>query len=783
MTRRLPETPPAAPGDERGAEDVPESRRLVAGDPDIAQGWIRRFVRRHGVIRTTAMTTFASISLSLLLSILLLWLRGLEINVPSLIGSVLIPAIAVPLMATWMWRVLSRLDQAEELQRREIKDRIKAELLLRTSEERFRAPFEQSKDMLFLHDFQGKIIAANRSAREELNRDSSALLKISFLDLGDKEELSQRLQDVIDSGSCGYETALRTSDGRVLVVDIDASVIDRKGNLIQAVVRDISARKEVEQTLRLAKEASEAASRLKSRFVFNVSHDLRTPLNGIIGFTEAILNESNLGRAHEHAKTILRESESLLTLLNDLLDLAKIESGKIVLEPHPLDLKLLAASAVSPFTTTSESKGVELTWTLTAGTPQVIRADQLRLRQILLNLLSNAVKFTERGAVELTIARMEEDEDEQDRLFFSVTDTGIGIDSDKQETIFRSFVQARPSSRMGGTGLGTTIARELVTLMGGEIGLLSIPDKGSTFWFTVPLEEAKGEAPLPLNPPTPPPLHQTLQHGRLLLVEDYPTNQTIARLQLEGGGHEVTLVENGAEAVQACRRGTFDLLLMDLQMPVMGGLEATREIRALAGAWKNVPIIAMTASADANTRETCLHNGMNDVIIKPLHRDELLHGVDMWLGITSKTKDLTPLETDDAEGSRENNCEAPRSSVRSVQRSPEGDDSSLDFDKALDQLGGNRPLLEATLLRFVKQTVEDLASMREHAEAGDHETLRKEAHKLRGAAAYLAAKPLAKAASALEQRAAEAGDMTAEFELFTAVFERLRRVVEEDERP
>jgi signal transduction histidine kinase/DNA-binding response OmpR family regulator len=542
------------------------------------------------------------------------------------------------------------------------------------------------------------------------------------------------LSEIIDQGSGTLEGHVQRKQGDTLLAIITATVIDRARQEIQIIIHDITEQKKIEQTLREAKEASDEANKLKSRFVFNVSHDIRTPLHGIIGFAEMVVAEKSLEKAQQHGWTILNESETLLTLINDLLDLAKIEAGKMEISPEPLDIAFFASSTVSPLINVAKNQKLELKWTLQPETPRYVEADPMRIRQILLNLIGNAIKFTEKGEIELAIGTREQ-ENGEDQLLFTVMDTGIGIDNSKQEMIFQSFTQADATTtrRYGGTGLGTTIARELVNLMEGEIGVISIPNSGSTFWFTIPLREVPAEAVPKQAPRSRGSEPLVTKKGTILLAEDYPTNQTIATLQLTNVGHEVTVVENGEDAVAICDNRRFDLILMDIQMPHMDGQEATQRIRKSSKLNAETPILALTASAETSTRDACLHAGMNDTLVKPLRRNALLEIVERWL--TRDGQAPSPLKNqtmllDEAD-------EAPSM-------------DPIDWSKALEQFGENREILEKTLTKFIKQTALDLKEMRQTLEEQELETLRKQAHRLKGAAAYLAARPISSAAAELE---------------------------------
>jgi signal transduction histidine kinase/CheY-like chemotaxis protein/HPt (histidine-containing phosphotransfer) domain-containing protein len=504
-------------------------------------------------------------------------------------------------------------------------------------------------------------------------------------------------------------------------------------------LEDISPKKLAERQLREAKEAAEEASRLKSRFLSNVSHEVRTPLNGIMGFAEAILTSTTLEAAREQSQVILRESNVLLMLVNDLLDLVKIESGKLVLEHVPTDLGQTLRELSQSAGMQARAKGLEFVATLAVDVPPRILSDPLRLRQILLNLVSNAMKFTERGGVRVSVERGPDPSRSSVRI--SVRDTGIGVPADKQQVIFESFAQADVSTtrKYGGTGLGLAIVRQLVGLMGGQLGLDSAPGQGSTFWFVIPAEPAPdGGAAGPARASTAAAAAGPVRHGHILFAEDYPTNQVIARLFLEGAGHRVTVVSNGREAVDACAHTAFDLILMDLHMPIMDGQAAAAEVRRGATPNAAVPIVALTASADAETRAACPKYGINGVLTKPFRRETLLAAVQHWLS-------QAPL------GPAGPQPPAPATHTPAPRESA----PPLDWDAAIREFGG-RAMVTGLTAQFLEHADARLAALRTAIESDARGALREAAHAIKGAAATLEAAPLAQCAAELETASATA---------------------------
>jgi PAS domain S-box-containing protein len=432
-----------------------------------------------------------------------------------------------------------------------------------------------------------------------------------------------------------------------------------------AIVRNITARRTNEQRLKddaqeleqkneeleRALTAAREATRMKSRFLANMSHEIRTPMNGVLGMTDFLLGSGLSPEQREYAESIKRSGDSLLALINDILDLSSIESGNLRLDRVEFSLRSTMEETASLFALQARAKGLEFVFSLAPGLPDGAFGDPGRLRQVLTNLLGNAIKFTERGQIGLKAEILSQTRDGI-QLKFTVHDTGIGIPAVEQGRLFDSFTQVDDSNtrKYGGTGLGLAISRQLVELLGGEIGVESEPGRGSRFWFTAGFgksarREASGARGTPAQrvaaaksqtgtaqrTPAPAQVSPAHQSMRILLAEDNEINQRITLRLLQKLGLPADAVVNGREAVEALEKRKYDLVLMDCQMPDMDGFEATAVIRSREGNGVHQTICALTANAMEGDRERCLAAGMDDYISKPVGLEKLREALDRWI--------------------------------------------------------------------------------------------------------------------------------------------------------
>lgn len=796
---------------------------------------------------------------------------------------------------------------------------------LHESEEKYRSVLESVEEGLFETNLAGNLQFFNDSFCTIHGRSRDELMGMNGQDLCTPEtraRIYETFNGLYLNGKLSKpaEFEIVGKDNEIRTVEISAGLIydgsTGKRTGFRGVIRDITEKKRAE-ALRLAKIAAETASMAKSKFLATISHEVRTPLNGIIGMTELVL-DSGLDNDQRNIVNVIRaESDSLLRILNDILDFSKIEAGMIELDETRFDLRIMIDDLCGILAQKAQRKGLEFFSYLSPDIPSQLIGDPGRLRQILVNLADNAIKFTSEGEIYFK-GEVFEDLGDKLKIYFSIKDAGIGIPEDKQAEIFQSFTQADGSitRKYGGTGLGTTISKELAELMGGEIGVESEEGKGSTFWFTVVLSKQKEQQPVQyidlsglkvlIVDPSPRSrfilmeyirswgcspveaisakealailigsleskdpfdlilteidmpemggldlakeikdmevlrripviaiasklgrrgdsesckdtgvrgyltkpikwgeLHEAVlrvfvdektgaaetlvtRHtaaegdkntGQILLADDYSTNQQVVMRHLCWAGYDVDLVDNGQQAVDACARKPYDLILMDLEMPVMDGYGAARAIRELelrseihgpdiehnrtgksrlspAGAGqdpesgnRHVPIIAMTAHTTKEYTKRCLDMGMDDYLMKPLTKKELLTMVDKWISHVPRPGPGTP---------------DPQTAITAHQGA--GEDVPINFERATQEFDGDKEFLMEVLDGFLKNVTARIGIIRNAISAGNAEVVRKEAHSIKGGASNLTANAVSKIALKLE-RIGKSGNLEGGLEL------------------
>jgi signal transduction histidine kinase/DNA-binding NarL/FixJ family response regulator len=512
------------------------------------------------------------------------------------------------------------------------------------------------------------------------------------------------------------------------------------------------------EAMRAARDEAERASRAKSEFVSRMSHELRTPLNAIIGFAELLEDEALAPEQHNYVKLINGSGKHLMELINQVLDHSKIEAGGLKLERIAFDFPAEIEAVMSIVTERATAKGLDFVASIADDLPRYVEGDPTRLRQILINLLANAVKFTERGSVELRVAR------EDGRIHFSVRDTGIGMDQAALARLFKPFSQADDSvtRKFGGTGLGLMIARDLIDAMGGELEVESAPQVGSCFWFWIPLKTAATDGPAAVStapgagdPGAALPALAHLIPGRVLLVDDNRVNQQLAAAMLERLGLAFELADNGTDCLRRLAEADYALVLMDMEMPEMDGVTATRRIRESEAEGRHLPIIAMTANALQEDRERCFAAGMDGYIPKPISLGTLKNELYRLFG--QVTPQANPTEA----------------AMTTSDDSPAGNRAA-----AIELMGDEEIFLEVAAM-FVADTPRMLDELGQALTASDWPALTRIAHTLKGLFATFAAKGGETAARQLEASARAGNPEGNCTDLATEVRRQAQRLIDE----
>lgn len=603
----------------------------------------------------------------------------------------------------------------------EIKER---EAALRRSEERLRATMDATPDCIFCVDGEGRAVDVNQAVETVFGHRRADIIGRVPVDVVIPERFRAALkeglrlyveEDKVPDGTVRHEIRGLRADGTEFPCEITISAARSTEKLLVGHLRDITERKEREREFRQAKEAAEIADRAKSDFIARMSHEIRTPMNAVIGLSSLLVDSPLDAVQKQHVDMIEKSATHLLSLINDILDFSRFEAGRFGLAVQPFDVREVADSAVAVSRGLPGAGRLTISSKLAPDVPLRLRGDVRRVNQILLNLLSNAVKFTDTGRVTLSCTLLERREGSA-RLRFAVEDTGAGIPPELRSRLFKPFEQGAEAAALPGTGtgLGLAICRQLVEFMGGSIGVDS-RSTGSTFWFELEFDlDGAGE----VTPRTDAASNRSLS---ILVAEDVTANQVLVRALLEKMGHRVEIRSDGAAALAAVKAGAFDLVLMDVQMPIMDGLEASRAIRALDGPVAKIPIVAFTAFGQPEERARALAAGANDTLAKPLRPRELASVVERMV------------------------------SSGSDQVSEAGDEEILDrtaLDELRESVGAEA--FERLVARCRQDVGESLDELEDAARSHDAARIRRAAHRLVGLFGQFGAVRAAEAAVAAE---------------------------------
>jgi PAS domain S-box-containing protein len=632
----------------------------------------------------------------------------------------------------------------------DISRRKEVEMQLQAQHRFLDSVIETIPSMVFVKDAKElRFVRVNKAGEQLTGRSASEFLGFSDKDFyppQEAEALMNLERQILANGEIEVsEEQIDTQHlGKRLVRTRKVPIVDDQGKpaYLLGISDDITEQRAAEHELALARIQAEKANQAKSDFLANMSHEIRTPMNGIIGLTELALKTKLDSQQADYLEKVNESARSLLGLLNDILDLSKIEAHRLKLESIPFDLHALLEQIDSLTSIYSRQKGIPLYIHIAKEIPQYLQGDPLRIKQILLNLVGNAFKFTQKGEINISVRLALHAQHGYIPLAFTVQDTGIGISKEQQAHLFEAFVQSDSSTTRvyGGTGLGLAITKQLVEMMDGTIQLVSTPGKGSTFTFILPLAlsnellHSEHLQQVQIQGPDPRALEE-IRGARILLVEDNKINQQVAIELLSQEGFQVDLAENGQQAIDLVQTQLYDLVLMDLQMPVMDGYQATKAIRR-DRTHDDMPILAMSANAMSHDREQCLAVGMNDHIPKPVDRKQLLSSLCKWVKPLNKQRLLEPLY--------EEKRQAKSSLLFPEQR-------AINHRAALERLGGNTELYLHLLRSFAQDQVQVVAEIRRLVNEKKGSDAERLAHSLKGMAGTIGAESLQEVAKSLEQ--------------------------------
>lgn len=640
---------------------------------------------------------------------------------------------------------------------------IQAEAVARQSSSYARSLIEASLDPLVTINAQGKITDVNQAAERVTGSSRERLIGSDFSEyFTDLQKQQRSYQQVFSAGQItDYPLVMRHVSGRFTEVLCNASVYYNDSGEVEGILvaaRDVTRQKQIESELVQAKILAESANKAKSEFLANMSHEIRTPMNAIIGLSHLALNKDISPEIRDYLEKIYSSSNSLLSILNDILDLSKLEAGRLTIDYSPFELDGVLDAIRNLFTDRAEQKPLDLIIDVAPDVPHNLVGDALRLQQVLINLLGNAIKFTERGQVALKIT-VQQIDSSQARLLFCVTDTGIGMSDHDLEKLFQPFSQVDGSitRRFGGTGLGLVISHNLLQLMGSEFSVESSPGVGSSFSFELVLgvstlsNQYKSVAPVSAQGDA----GRLLEGSRILVAEDNLINQKVVREFLNLSGVRVEIANNGKETLALLQDGVFDAVLMDVHMPEMDGFEATKLIRNQAR-FADLPVIALTAGVTKEERDKCIASGMNDFIAKPINPKKLMSTLAQWIKPSGATATVEPVP------------------VKLF-----GVDDLPDFDlrNLLLMLGNNQELATRLLFDFMA-SMENLPSeIDAMIIAGNFISAREQVHKIKGASGNIGALRLYAACEALEVELRQELCSGCAFDAFQEAFKQTMSVI------
>jgi PAS domain S-box-containing protein len=653
----------------------------------------------------------------------------------------------------------------------DITEQKRAQLALEAQEEKFRSIFESFQDIYYRTDEEGCITLISPSVRDVLGYEPEDVIGQPVRNYYVQPEDGPRAQAEVQrsSGLRNFETQMWHKDGYPVSVLVNARSVNGSAFSTEGIARDVTEMRQMQDDLRKAKDEAEAALEAKTQFLANMSHELRTPMNGIIGMIDLLDQTVETDEQLDYVDTLRKSSDALLTILNDILDLSKIQAGKLQIREQPIELQGVMERIRALFIYRAEQKSIRFTYHITPHTPRYVVTDEVRLMQILSNLVANAIKFTNEGTVGIIVSSVSTD-GELHTLRFAVQDSGIGISTDNASLLFTNFTQldTTPSKAYGGTGLGLSISRQLAELLGGEIGVLSDEGEGSVFWFTISARVARVED-IPTVAQVREPVFQPFEATpRVLLVDDNAINQKVGLRLLTRLGCKVDVASGGPEAIAMAiaPNAAYNIIFMDIQMPDMDGVAATAEIRRLLG--KNCPpVVAMTAYSMQEDAGRFMGQGLDDYVGKPVKSRHLYDVLHRWLH-------ATPARLAQPEAARSTPPAAkPATPALPVPDASVAGEPTLDeaILRQLVELGG--PEFTSDLYQEFEQEAGDLLhDAAPVAAAANFRELLPMLHQLKGTAATLGGVALAAQARHLERQFKEGRleEGTAGFQLLEHYF-------------